>query len=126
MWFQVELAEPATVSEIEFVSPAGRGGGGGGRGAAGRGGPGAPGPGPAAATPPAFGFPRGYAVTLSLDGKTWSKPVAAGKGSGARTSITFAPTRARFVRLTQTDAVADAPPWSITNLRVYERPATSK
>jgi mono/diheme cytochrome c family protein/glucose/arabinose dehydrogenase len=126
MWFQVELAEPAMVSEIEFVSPAGRGGGG--RGAAGRGGPGAaagPGP-PPVAVPPAFGFPRGYTVTLSMDGKIWSKPVATGKGTGARTSITFAAARARFIRLTQTDAVADAPAWSITNLRVYERPVAAK
>jgi mono/diheme cytochrome c family protein len=126
MWFQVELAEPAAVSELEFVSPAARGGGGGGRGAAGRGGP-AAGPGPApAAVAPAFGFPRGYAVTVSMDGKTWSKPVATGKGTGARMSITFAATRAKFIRLTQTEAIADAPAWSITSLRVYERPVAAK
>ncbi len=39
MWFQVELPQPAMVSEIQFESTGGRGGGGGGRGAAGRGGP---------------------------------------------------------------------------------------
>ena len=77
-------------------------------------------PEPAAAGP---GFPRGYSVTVSMDGKTWSKPVATGKGTGARTDITFASTRTKFVRITQTDAVTDAPPWSITWLRVYEAPA---
>jgi hypothetical protein len=59
-------------------------------------------------------------VQVSTDGKKWSKPVAEGTGDSAHTTITFAPTRARFVRITQTDSVADAPPWSIRNLRLYE------
>ena len=63
-------------------------------------------------------------VQVSTDGKTWSKPVAEGKGEGARTVITFEPTRATFVRITQSAAVADAPAWSIRNLRVYEAPPT--
>jgi len=136
MWFQIELTEPANVFEVMFDSPAGRGGGpggGGGRGAFGRAaGPGAGGPAPAAAAaapappPPNFGFPRGYSVTLSTDGKTWTKPVATGKGTGARTDITFTPTRAKFVRITQTDAADGAPAWSITNLRVYEKPLAAK
>ena len=58
---------------------------------------------------PAFGYPRGYSVQVSTDGTTWSKPVAEGKGDGARTTITFAPTRAKMVRITQTDTAADAP-----------------
>ena len=49
------------------------------------------------------------------------KPVAEGKGSGTRTAITFAPARARFIRITQTDTVENAPNWAIANLRVYER-----
>jgi hypothetical protein len=55
-----------------------------------------------------------------MDGKKWSKPVAEGKGTGAHTTVTFAPTRAQFVRITQTDNIADAPPWSIRNLRLFE------
>ena len=58
-----------------------------------------------------------------MDGTTWSKPVAEGKGEGARTTITFPPNRAKFIRITQTDAVAEAPAWSIRNLRIYEAPA---
>jgi hypothetical protein len=97
--------------------------------------PGAPGGGRGAAgggfggggfAAPAAGFPRGYSITTSLDGKTWSKPVAVGKGAGQRTDITFAPTRAKFVRITQTDTVADAPAWSIQNLRLWETPAPVK
>jgi len=169
MWFQVELAQPAVVSEVIFDSAGGgRGGGGGGRGAAGA--PGAPGaaagrgaagapaagapataapaPGAQAAAPaaggvgaaaggrgafgggaggpaPAGAYPRGYSVTVSTDGKTWSKPVATGKGTGTRTDIVLTPTRAKYVRVTQTDTVTEtpAPNWSITNLRVYEAPA---
>jgi hypothetical protein len=115
MWFQVELAQPAMLTEVEFDSPAppaGRGGGAG-RGAAGGGGGAAP-------APPALPFPRGYRVEVSLDGTKWGKPVAEGKGSGAHAAITFAPVRGKFVRITQTDTVENAPNWAIANLRVYE------
>jgi hypothetical protein len=50
----------------------------------------------------------------------WSKPVAEGKGNGAHTSITFAPVRAKFIRITETDAVEGSPNWSMSNLRIYE------
>jgi mono/diheme cytochrome c family protein len=114
MWFAVELAQPVVVTEVQFDSntASGRGGGRGGRGA----------PGATPAPAPVIGYPRGYTVQVSVDGKAWSKPVATGKGEGLHTTISFAPTRARFVRITQTDAVADAPAWSIRNLRVYEAP----
>ena len=39
--------------------------------------------------------------------------------------ITLPPTRAKCVRTTQTETAADAPPWSIGNLRIYEAPAAS-
>ena len=147
MWFAVELPQPALVTEIQFDSARG-GGGGGGRAAQGCAGatrlrppqrPGAAAGGPPAAPAaapapqagrggrgggaPVFGYPRGYSVQVSVDGTTWSQPVAEGKGDGARTTITFAPTRAKMVRITQTDTAADAPNWSIGNLRVYEAPA---
>ena len=87
-------------------------------GRGGRGGRGAP------ASAPVIGYPRAYTVQVSADGSSWSTPVATGKGEGVRTTITFAPTRAKFVRITQTDAVTDAPAWSIRNLRIYEAPAS--
>ena len=71
------------------------------------------------------GYPRGYTVQVSTDGATWSKPVAEGKGEGPRTVISFAPVRAKFVRLTQSGSAADAPAWSIRNLRIYEASATA-
>jgi mono/diheme cytochrome c family protein/glucose/arabinose dehydrogenase len=123
MWLQIELPQPVQLTEVEFLSsavplatePAVPGAptrsGFGGRGA-----PGAP-------PPPALlpGFPRAYQVQLSLDGTTWSKPLAEGKGTGSRTDVNFTPTRAKFVRITQTAAAADAP-WSVERLRLYETP----
>jgi mono/diheme cytochrome c family protein len=107
MWFTVELPQPAAVSEIQFESASSAGRGGRGRGAA-----------------PVVGYPRGYTVQVSTDGTTWGQPVVEGKGEGPRTIISFAPVRAKFVRLTQTVSAADAPAWSIRNLRIYEAPAS--
>ncbi len=131
MWFQVELPQPIMATEVQFVSTAGggRGGGGGGRGGAqaGRGGRGAgvaPEPGANAAPPPPppppnFGFPRAYTLETSLNGTTWTQ-AAAGQGQGATTTIPFAPTQAKFVKLTQTAATPGLPPWSMTQLKVLE------
>ncbi len=73
---------------------------------------------------PVVGYPRGYRVQVSTDGQTWSSPVAEGKGEGAHTTVTFAPTPAKFLRITQTETVSDAPSWSVRNLRIYEAPGT--
>jgi hypothetical protein len=93
--------------------------------AAGRGrGRGAPGGfGGGAAT---IGYPRAFDVQVSADGKKWSKPVASGRGDGSHTTIAFKPVQAKFVRITQTDNLPDAPAWSIRNLRVYEAKAGAK
>ena len=107
MWFQVELPQPALLTEIEFDSPSPAAGRGGGRGAA-------------PATPPALPYPRGYRVEVSLDGANWGKPVAEGKGTGARTTTAFAPTRAKFIRITQTETIENAPNWTVSNLKIYE------
>jgi mono/diheme cytochrome c family protein len=137
MWLTVELPEPALVGEVQFDSAVintGRGGGrgmpGGAAGPQGRGAAPAPfdqaaaGVAAAAPAPPApiVGYPRGYSVAVSTDGETW-RTVAEGKGAGARTVVRFAPTSARFIRITQTDSVPNAPAWSVSNLRVYEAPA---
>jgi hypothetical protein len=59
-------------------------------------------------------------VQVSSDGTTWGTPIAQGKGEGASTDITFTPVRAKFIRITQTANVADAPPWSMQRLRLFE------
>jgi hypothetical protein len=128
MWFQVELPQPAMVTEIQFDSPGARAGGAGARGAAGvpgtPQGPGGPGGfggfGGATPAPPTPTYPHGYRVQVSMNGTTWSAPVAEGKGSGTRTIVSFKPVQAKFVRITQTDTVENPTNWSINNLRILE------
>jgi mono/diheme cytochrome c family protein len=133
MWLQIEMPQAVNVTELQFDSVGAGGRGGGGRNAAPLPAPGAPparGAGPAAPGAPggpagfgatgSVGYPRAYDVQVSMDGKKWSKPVASGKGEGGHTTITFAPTKAQYVRITQTDNIADAPAWSVRNLRIYE------
>ena len=125
MWFEIELPQPATLTEIQFTSTAlavdttpivpgapTRTAIPGGRGVQG-----------AAAPPPPLGFPRDYQVQVSSDGTSWGQAVARGKGTGTLTDIVFAPVRAKFVRITQS-GTADAP-WTIQRLRLYE-PGTTK
>ena len=66
-------------------------------------------------------FPRRYEVVVSSDGTTWSNPLAPGQGKGVVNEISFAPTRAKFVRIRQTGAAADAP-WTLRRLRVLGVP----
>jgi mono/diheme cytochrome c family protein len=112
MWLQVELPEPAVVMEISFESTVARVQ----TGPAVRGAPTRSEFGNVEGVP---GFPRGYQVQVSMDGSNWGTPVAEGQGTGAQTVIAFAPTRAKFVRITQTAAADDAPPLSIRRLRVF-------
>jgi mono/diheme cytochrome c family protein/glucose/arabinose dehydrogenase len=104
MWFQIELPQPVVLSEVQFDSPliAGR--------------PGAP---------PAATSPRRYRVEISNDGKAWTQ-VAEGHAEGRITTIAFAPTRGRLVRLTQTADAKDAPPWSMERLRLYQPAGQAK
>jgi mono/diheme cytochrome c family protein/glucose/arabinose dehydrogenase len=111
MWYQIELPKPENVAEIQFQSPAP----GGRAGAPGTGAAVASGGAPVNAPP---GSPRGYVVEVSRDGAAWTR-VAEGTGGGASTTITFAPAQARFVKISLTATVDDAPAWSMQNLRVF-------
>jgi hypothetical protein len=102
MWFQVELPTPQTLMELQFESqvlPAGRGGG-----------------------PPSIAHAAAYRVTLSSDGVSWGPPVAEGRGDGRSTIASFAPTSARFIRITLTGGGEPATPWTIERLRLYGAP----
>jgi mono/diheme cytochrome c family protein/glucose/arabinose dehydrogenase len=118
MWLQVELPQAVMLTELQFESgqvavveqpivPGEPPRSGGGRGAA---------------APAGVGYPRGYQVQVSTDGTTWSAPVATGAATGASTTISFAPVRAKFVKITQTASAADAPPLAIQRLKLYEAP----
>lgn len=90
MWFQVELPQETTLAGLQLDS---------------------------ARSP--SDYPRGYKVELSSDGQNWGQPVASGKGDGPVTEITFKPTKAKFVRITQTGAV-DGLFWSIHEMEIYQ------
>jgi len=113
MWFQIELPQPALLTQIQFESP----------GVAATAGPavlGAPTRTAMGGTVGPPGFPRAYQVQVSTDGTSWGSPVAQGEGNGASLDIVFAPVRAKFVRITQTGGGDALPPWSIRRLRLYE------
>ena len=73
-----------------------------------------------AAKPPAPGYPR---EVSGPDLRRWHELGSAGR-EGPRhwkhTHHTTAGVRARFVRITQTASIQDAPPWSIQRLQLYE------
>ena len=62
-------------------------------------------------------YPRGYAVTVSLDGTTWSAPVATGGGTGQITSIALDRRPVRYLRVTLTASVGNW--WSVADVRAY-------
>jgi hypothetical protein len=105
MWFEIELPAEALLTDLEFESPPAGGGRGGG--------------------PPAATSPLAYRVDVSLDGSDW-RAVAEGRGGGRWTSISFAPARARRVRITQTGRAPAAAPWTMERLRLYARPRAPK
>jgi mono/diheme cytochrome c family protein/glucose/arabinose dehydrogenase len=104
MWFQIELPEPTSVTEIALDATI--------QGAFGRGRGGGRGAGPAAA-------PVSFTVQVSEDGTTWSAPVAQGAGITPSTTISFAPVRARFIRINQTGAAKTNEIWAIQRIRIY-------
>jgi mono/diheme cytochrome c family protein/glucose/arabinose dehydrogenase len=115
MWYQVELPTAMPIVEVQFDSgpPGGRTGRGFGRGGGGGGGGGRGGP------PPFGSFPVAYQIQVSMDGKTWGKPIAEGAGSFSPTIATFHPVQAKFIRVTQTGKAENAAAWSVLNFRVY-------
>lgn len=67
-------------------------------------------------------YARGYQILLSLDGTTWSDPVASGNGE-ASLVLSLGPQKARFIRIVNT-ATSDRW-WSITEVKVanFGKPA---
>ncbi|HXW04957.1 MAG TPA: c-type cytochrome [Vicinamibacterales bacterium] len=102
MWLQIELPAASMLTEIQFdsqVIPDRQGG------------------------PPTSTAPRAYRLELSEDGRSWSAPVAEGRGEGRTTAIPFPPTPAKFLRITLTGTAEGAPPWTVERLRAYESAA---
>ncbi len=89
MWFQVELPAAQAVSGLRLNAA------------------GSPGD-----------YPRGYEVTVSMDGKNWSAAVAKGKGTQPMVEIFFDTVKAKHIRITQTGSTAGLY-WSIHDLQIY-------
>lgn len=73
-------------------------------------------------------FPRGWEMRVSNDGEIWSEPVAAGRGSGRHTRISFEPVVTRFFKIVQTGNAAagegDGKPadlWQVFDFGVHGR-----
>jgi len=61
-------------------------------------------------------YPRGYAVSTSVDGTTWSAPVTS-SGAGQLTRIALPDDPFRYVRIISTASAAQW--WSVADLRIY-------
>ena len=150
MWFQIELPQASTISEVHFdSSAAGRGnpglGGFGGLGVTPSTGPAPPrgaGPGGTAGrgrgagrgtargaggrgrgNAPAAG-PVSYTLQLSMDGNTWGAPTAQNAGGTPTTIAAFKPAQAKFIRITQTGTARNGELWAIQQVRLYAAPKT--
>jgi hypothetical protein len=124
-WFQIELPSVQSIAELQIDAQAPFNFGGGGRGAtggAGRGGAAGAAPGGGRGRGnfgPAVG-PVGYTVQLSTDGTTWT---TVGQGAGQATTVAwFAPTPAKFVKITQTASAVNNEAWSIQTIRIFALP----
>ena len=108
MWFQFELPEPVTLAQLQFQF-GGASGWGRAQGT----------PAPAPGSPPVV-IPRAFRVQVSMDGSTWSAPVAEVQATGSGSVIAFSPVNTKYVRITQTATADAAPPWSIQQLQLLE------
>lgn len=104
MWFQIELPELSTISELHFVSPPkGRGWS-----------PDAP--------PPWQTYPRAFVLEASEDGKNW-KTISEGIGSKSNIELIFEPIKTRFLRITQQADIeyeeGEISPWSMKEMKLY-------
>lgn len=108
MWYQIELPRPVTIAELIVDASTGGPGGFGGLG-------------PRGGAIPAFGM-TSYRVQVSMDGQTWSEPVAEGQSQNPlnpSTVIPMAPVRAKFFRITQTGTPSFPIGWAIQRIRVF-------
>ncbi len=92
MWFTIDMQQPFNVTSIYLDTQKSKG-----------------------------DYPRGYAISISDDGKNWSSPVKEGKGTTAITEIPFPEgLSTRYLRIEQTGQHGLF--WSIHELKIYGEP----
>jgi glucosylceramidase len=62
-------------------------------------------------------YPRGYAVSVSSDGASWSTAIANGTGTGQLTVVPLSGAPVRYVRMTLTGSSGSW--WSVADVRAY-------
>ena len=55
-----------------------------------------------------------------MDGSAWDSAVAQGAGAAPTTVMQFAPSEAKFIRITQTGSATNREQWAIAQVRVYQ------
>jgi F5/8 type C domain len=63
----------------------------------------------------------GWRFQVSMDGTTWSEPLAEGatQGANAATTISVKPVEAKFIRITQTASPPQNIGWAIQRVRIF-------
>ncbi|QIF05229.1 discoidin domain-containing protein [Roseimicrobium sp. ORNL1] len=89
MWLTIELPVESTINGLRFSFSAGGG-----------------------------YLSRNLRVETSADGKAWSKPVYNGGATTNLTEIAFSPTKAKFIKITQTGGGDKRTPWNIHEVDV--------
>ena len=111
MWFQIELPKTVNLTGIDYQALVGSG----------IRSVGAP-PLPAGQRPPRGVFaPRGYKLEVSTDGTTW-KTIKEGQATSMYNSLIFAPTPAKFVKITTTAEASDGMAWGMRYLKLFDKP----
>ncbi|MBM1105611.1 discoidin domain-containing protein [Aurantibacter crassamenti] len=104
MWFQIELPEPAMVSELRYVSP----------GISQGWREGSP--------PPLPTYPRAYELQISQDGKNWTT-VDKGVCSQSNIVMAFDAMEAKYLKIIQTSDLKNEKhekyPWSMREMKLY-------
>lgn len=113
MWFQVELPAPATISEIQFVSPPiSRGWREG-------------------SPPPIHTYPRRFNLEISTDGASWEQLLSDVEPVSPSSRILFEPVQTKFVRitLTRSEAIVHGElrgrphdfevPWTMREMKIF-------
>ncbi|NQX16608.1 discoidin domain-containing protein [Rathayibacter sp. VKM Ac-2857] len=63
-------------------------------------------------------WPRGYTLRSSVDGTTWSEPIATGRGANRFTNITFPAVQARYFKVELTKA-APTSYWTVAEVYAF-------
>lgn len=70
-------------------------------------------------------FARGVKIEVSSDGSHWGKPVFDGSSVTSISDIFFAPTKAKFIKVNQTNNGGNKTTWAIHEIDIYTAPTGS-